>query len=144
MNYNFEQSLGKLCRQISREIGNKLEERFLENDIKFRSIDWMALSYIKHHNKLSQNELSVLCGFDKVTINRIIERLEEKELIIKEICPEDKRIRYISLSKKGTTTFDELKTYAEEIIVNVTDDIPEKELKSCLSTLIKISQNLEK
>lgn len=59
------------------------------------------LNYLVQHDFCTQNELAVFCEVDKATISSLIINLEKNKLVKKIKKEEDKRVCYISITKKG-------------------------------------------
>ncbi|MBU8892514.1 MAG: MarR family winged helix-turn-helix transcriptional regulator [Bacteroidales bacterium] len=142
MNYDFDKSIGKLTQQVSKKIGKNLEKRFEENGISLKAADWSIISMLYKHGKRNQRDISDFMAFDKVRIKRIIDRLENNKLVIREESETDKRFNNIKLTAQGKKMYKQLVKFAEEVISTATNSIPDTDINKCLDVLELIKENL--
>ena len=91
--------IGKLISMISRA-----QEIYLNHQLKnldINSTQLMLLFEISHQNNLNQEKIASRCNFNKGAVARSIRKLEEKELIIREIDEKNRRQNKVSLTPKG-------------------------------------------
>ncbi|WP_296892835.1 MarR family winged helix-turn-helix transcriptional regulator [uncultured Methanobrevibacter sp.] len=91
--------IGKLISMISRAQEIYLNHQLKDLDIN--STQLMLLFEISHQNNLNQEKIASRCNFNKGAVARSIRKLEEKELIIREIDEKNRRQNKISLTPKG-------------------------------------------
>ena len=91
--------IGKLISMISR--GQEIYLNHQLKDLDINSTQLMLLFEISHQNNLNQEKIASRCNFNKGAVARSIRKLEEKELIIREIDEKNRRQNKISLTPKG-------------------------------------------
>ena len=91
--------IGKLISMISRAQEIYLNHQLKDLDIN--STQLMLLFEISHQNNLNQEKIASRCNFNKGAVARSIRKLEEKELIIREIDEKNRRQNKVSLTPKG-------------------------------------------
>ena len=91
--------IGKLISMISRAQEIYLNHQLKDLDIN--STQLMLLFEISHQNNLNQERIASRCNFNKGSVARSIRKLEEKELIIREIDEKNRRQNKVSLTPKG-------------------------------------------
>ena len=91
--------IGKLISMISRAQEIYLNHQLKDLDIN--STQLMLLFEISHQNNLNQEKIASRCNFNKGAVARSIRKLEEKELIIREIDEKNRRQNKVSLIPKG-------------------------------------------
>ena len=96
-----ETNYGFIIEKTSRKIKQSLQKRFNDLQIDITVDQWVILLELSHQNGLAQYEIAEKTNKDAPTVNRIIELLLQKELVIKSGNSEDKRKSIICLSKKG-------------------------------------------
>ena len=141
--YSFKESLGRLCAEISAELGRKLEVGFREKNLTYNSQEWTVISYLFNQGKQSQNQLTEATKYNKVAISRIIKRFEEQELIEREIEESDKRLNMISLTKNGESIYHKLSEVAAKVINLSFLGLSKGEIADSIATLQQINKNLE-
>ena len=64
-------------------------------------VQFAALQSVAHQPGLDQRTLAATIGFDTSTIASVIDRLEARGLLLRNIAPEDKRVRLLTLTRDG-------------------------------------------
>lgn len=144
MNYKFDNSIGKLSRQAASGIGIIITNNFKEKGFDYDSKDWMYISFIKNTKNISQNDLGKNIGFNKVMINRGIERLEKLDVVLRTKDKYDNRVKRLSLSKKGKTLYNNMKVVVENSLVCIFKGVDEDKKKQCVEVLELALKNIEK
>lgn len=91
--------IGKLISMISR--GQEIYLNHQLKDLDINSTQLQLLFEISHQNNLNQERIASRCNFNKGSVARSIRKLEEKELIIREIDEKNRRQNKVSLTHKG-------------------------------------------
>lgn len=91
--------IGKLISMISR--GQEIYLNHQLKDLDINSTQLQLLFEISHQNNLNQERIASRCNFNKGSVARSIRKLEEKELIIREIDEKNRRQNKVSLTPKG-------------------------------------------
>jgi len=142
MQYSFKGSLGRISSQVSRDLGRYLEKKFREAGYPISNYEWAVLSYLNEHPRSCQKDIAHFLGTDKVMVKRIIDDMEQDGYLVREEDAHDKRFNQITLTDQGTHLFNDLKSYAAEVLTDAYQDIPEVSIYQCLDTLRQISDNL--
>ncbi|KOA21541.1 organic hydroperoxide resistance transcriptional regulator [Clostridium homopropionicum DSM 5847] len=106
-------------------------------------VQWMALYYIGKHNKLTQAELANLMNIKASTVVRLLDRMEREEYIIRERSLEDRRVIFISLTKKGSNLRTELLPEGEKMSLIVREGLNDEEIRIFKHVLDKITNNVD-
>lgn len=121
--------------------------RFLENiselEIDITFDEWMILGPIWNLKGASQKECGEITTKDKTAVTRIINSLEEKNLVVRVSDQIDKRIKRIVLTRKGEKLFDDILPIIEKTRFQMNNDISEDELKTLDIVLKKLINNHE-
>ncbi len=67
------------------------------NDVR----DWMVLAALADGPQCTQLELSRLLGLDKTTLIAVLDRLEQREFIVRTADPADRRVRIPRITTTG-------------------------------------------
>lgn len=114
----------------------------LEIDITFD--EWMILGPIWNLEGASQKECGEITTKDKTAVTRIINSLEEKNLVVRVLDQIDKRIKRIVLTRKGQKLIDDILPIIEKTRSQMNDNINEDELKTLDIVLKKLIDNHER
>ena len=142
MKYSFENSLGNISRMISKALGETLERKLIENNIFITAEQWSLISLLFQKGDLSQRDIGVFLGFNKVRILRIINRLEVDHIIVRMVNVNDKRFRIIRLTDLGKDYYNKIIPFAQETIEVAFNKFSEKETAVFNKLFKKIYGNL--
>jgi len=143
LEYNFKESLGKLSQEVSKGMGQLIEKNFNKNNINVSSREWVVLTYIANKPKVSQSDLVIPLGKDKVAVKRLIDSMEAKKWVKRQSTPDDKRFNIIILTKEGLNIYKKIKPIVEESMQHALAEIPKESLQICMEVLNKVDTNIK-
>ncbi|AUN97797.1 hypothetical protein C0V70_06665 [Bacteriovorax stolpii] len=85
-------------------------------------------------------------GIDKATIVKIIDKLEKLTFVKREVDPNDRRSKFVSLTPKGKSILDKVRKVRTELEDEVLSHFPkedEKELRRLIPMLLEVVVNLK-
>ena len=103
---------------------------------------WMVLGPIWQLESASQKELGEMCLKDKTNITRIINALEQKNLVVRVEDQIDHRIKRVVLTNAGKQLFFDVLPIMEKTREEVRKDISNKDIETFKVVLSKILENL--
>lgn len=114
-----------------------LDKKF--SDMGLSRPEWLLLAMLRlHPDGVSQSEARKYIGIEKSYFTKILNRLEEKLLIVREVDSNNRRNRIISVNphskKKLKTIFQLLETYTDDVQVSLSD----QEVNRLYKSLLKI------
>lgn len=104
---------------------------------------WVLLAKLSEREGISPTELSFVSLRDKPYTTRLIDKLAESKLIIKEESQNDRRSSLIYLTKQGAQIKSEILPIADEINDWLVEDMKEKEIEQLKSLLHKMYDNIQ-
>lgn len=120
--------MNAMIREISNKIGLSLSQYY-------------ALQCI-HADGITMSELSKVLGIDNSTLTRNINKLIERDLVVKYQSNIDKREYIISLTKEGDLTNSRIDSSMQDIIDEVINDIDNNSKNIFINTIEKINWKL--
>jgi DNA-binding MarR family transcriptional regulator len=142
MKYSFDKSLGRITHQVSKRLGEKLSQKFRENQLNMDPFQWTVLSYLNYNEESIQKDIADFLGVNNVRTMRILDSLEKEGMIKRNIARGDKRQNNVKLTEKGKSYYDKLSPLAEETLKEAYSNLSQKEIQQCINTLLKIQDNL--
>ena len=128
--------IGKLISIISK--GQTIFINRKLNEFGINSTQLYLLFELGHHNEMNQNKIASRCNINKGAAARSIKKLEDMELVIREIDSDNRRQNKVYLTPKGQevlTIFDdeliskeEFQLILKQIAINIME-INEREAK---------------
>ncbi|GGH99653.1 MULTISPECIES: MarR family winged helix-turn-helix transcriptional regulator [Mammaliicoccus] len=108
---------------------------------------FIALQWLNEHKQLTIGELSKRLFLAYSTTTDIIDKLEQKELVLRIQSEEDKRVFHVKLLEKGTALIDEVvharQLYTEELL-SVMDDEDKNKFNEALEIMLKRMRSEDK
>ncbi|MFZ1704645.1 MAG: MarR family transcriptional regulator [Saprospiraceae bacterium] len=103
---------------------------------------WIILDLIKERQIINQQQLAELSLKDAPTVTRILDILEEKNLISRKVNPDDRRKFNISLRPKGQKTYEMMWPIVQEFRADCYNNLTKEELLLFAEVLAKIHVKL--
>lgn len=135
-----EQPLGKMLSTLGKGYLSLLRARLQHLEI---DRNYYALILIEsREGQITQQELALLLGTEKVSIVRVIDYLSEKGYVKRMRKPGDKRSHSLVLTEKAKLALPEIKQAISETNSLVLKGIEEKQVSVFITTLAKLKQNI--
>jgi MarR family transcriptional regulator, transcriptional regulator for hemolysin len=133
---------GKMMRELVRVLRKRTGERA---EVKLTTEEFVLLNTI-HKNEVDviQKDMAYILGKDKSSILRLIDSLEEKDLVRRVADTNDRRKNYLMVTKNGEK---ELKEYLEigfKLMEELKQGLTELEIATFYKVVNHIKTNSEK
>ena len=135
-----ENSLGRLIYFTAQEMSNFAEKVLKPYDLTLEQFH--LLKNMPEDAGLSQRELGEVANKKPANMTRILDRLENKGLMVRRDNPEDRRAALVSLTEKGRDLIAKVHGGFEDVSNRLVLGTSEKEQETTRHVLQKISQNL--
>jgi len=103
---------------------------------------WRLLAHLSRDPGQRQVELADRMDIEPITLCRIVDRLEESELVERRRDPADRRAWQLYLTNKAEPLVERLRRLADELSEEVFSGLDEAELTAVRSALARIRSNL--
>ncbi len=98
---DFHHMPGHLIRRLHQIGVSVFQDRMKSAGLDLTPVQFAALSALRDHDQCDQATLAGLIAYDRATIGGVVDRLEAKGLVAREISPRDRRARIVSLTSAG-------------------------------------------
>jgi DNA-binding MarR family transcriptional regulator len=92
---------GHLIRRLHQQSTQVFQARMQAAGFELTSVQFAALDVIAAQPGIDQAGLAATISFDRATIGGVIDRLEQKALLQREVSEHDRRARRLSLTPEG-------------------------------------------
>ncbi|MCB8814627.1 MarR family winged helix-turn-helix transcriptional regulator [Desulfosporosinus shakirovi] len=140
MDFKLEDSLGFILSKTNTRLKNKLLQRF--NEYNVTPEQWSVLNCLWTQEGLTPKELADMIFKDKPNTNRILEKLQTKELIVRKPHPVDRRAYQIFLTNRGWALKDELVPKAIQLLEEATKGIEKQKIAEIIKLLNQMYDNI--
>ena len=110
-------SLGFLISDVSRLMRRRFDER--ARQLGATRAQWRTLTMLSRNEGLNQGALAELLEVEPITLCRMIDRLEESELVERRRDPADRRAWRLFLTEKSKPMLAELRATADDMFDQV-------------------------
>ena len=129
--------------RVTRRWRKLLDERL--KDLGVTQARWTTMFYLQRGGEgLTQRELARLMAIENPTLVRLLDSLEQQNLIERRPCPNDRRARRLFLTPDGTEFMSVLNKRAAELREDMLEGLSDEEIKSTVGVFHKILDNAEK
>ena len=126
----------------AQQVTKKFVQNATESGLDISLDQWMVLGPIWQLESASQKELGEMCLKDKTNITRIIDALEEKNLVVRVEDQIDHRIKRVVLTNAGKQLLHDVLPIMEKTRQEVRENISDHDIDIFNNVLSKILQNL--
>lgn len=129
-------SAGYLLVKAGVHMGMEFEAAMRNLGLSMREL--LVLSFVAGSDRLSQQELSDRIGLDPTLIVGLVDGLEERELVVREKDPGDRRRNVLSVTKAGRNLRDRAITAATNVEDDFLAPLDERERADLRDTLYRM------
>lgn len=134
--------LGRRIGLAGRAMRDRMKEHLAATEADLTLEQFVVMVNVWHHDGMYQQEIADFMPCDKTTTTRLIDALELRQLVYREVGRRDRRRKLIHLTEDGKKLCSEchrcvLKTQSEAV-----RDIEPEHVRICRDVLKKISENL--
>lgn len=134
--------IGTLLNQVSRLMRREFDAR--ARGIGVTRPQWMVLGLLKAHAGSNQGALAELLEVEPITLGRMIDRLQEAELVERRTDPADRRAWRIFLTERGENLLDMLRPFGLETLAQAFEGVSEADSEVLMATLLRVRSNLSR
>ncbi len=139
---DMDEGIGTLLAQVSRLMRRSFDAR--ARSIGVTRPQWMVLGLLKAHPGSNQGALAEMLDVEPITLGRMIDRLQEAELVERRADPADRRAWRVHLTTRGEQLLDEMRPLGVETLAQALDGISEAEREQLRATLSRVRNNLSR
>ena len=94
-----EAHLGYWLRRVSNEVSGAFMRALQTEQVS--AAEWVALRLLLGEERRSSSDLVALTGMTRGAVSKVLDKLEAKALLARAQSPEDSRVHWLSLTRKG-------------------------------------------
>jgi DNA-binding MarR family transcriptional regulator len=127
----------EMLAAVDRELAADEELRALE----VTSAQYLVMSALGHGTVKSASEICKGISYDAGAMTRMIDRLEEKDLLRRRRCPDDRRLVNLELTEKGAAAMPRMRAASVRVLNRFLSDFTKAEARQLESFLIRMLEN---
>jgi len=133
-------SFGFLVTDVTRLMRKQFDRRAVRFGLT--RAQWRALKRVHHGEGITQNELAEFLEMEPIAVGRVIDRLQKAGFIERRADPRDRRVWRLHVLPKAHDVVDDMEQIASELFRQMQHGIAAAEMKSMLSVLTRMKDNL--
>jgi DNA-binding MarR family transcriptional regulator len=137
-----DENLGSMVSDVSRLIRRSFDER--ARGIGVTRPQWRVLSVLLRHEGINQGGLADLLEVEPITLCRMVDRLQEGELVERRSDPADRRAWRLFLTPKAHALLSQLRPLAERMFEDALQGLSDPEQVQLMASLDRIRVNLSR
>jgi DNA-binding MarR family transcriptional regulator len=134
------QNLGFLLHDVARLMRKRFEQNARE--LRLTRSQYQVLAHLARHEGIQQSGLAEILEVEPITLTRILDRLEEAELVERRAHPTDRRIRLLHLTPKAHPLLGEIFTIGAATRAEALEGVAEAERDQLFAILSAMKANL--
>ena len=124
---------GHLIRRLHQQSTQVYQSATQAAGFDLTSVQFAALDAVAEQPGIDQASLAAAISFDRATIGGVVDRLEQKGLIEREISPDDRRARRLRLTSAGRRQLAALRPVVEALQAEILAPLTAKERAAFLA-----------
>lgn len=137
-----DENIGTMLAQVSRLLRRSFDER--ARGIGVTRPQWQVLSLLSFNGGINQGGLAELLEVEPITLGRMIDRLQDAQMVERRPDPTDRRAWRLFLTEKGQKLLDELRPFAFETYEMALEGVSEDDRAAMMSVLARMRSNLSR
>jgi DNA-binding MarR family transcriptional regulator len=137
-----DENIGTMLAQVSRLLRRSFDER--ARGIGVTRPQWQVLSLLSFNGGINQGGLAELLEVEPITLGRMIDRLQDAQMVERRPDPADRRAWRLFLTEKGQQQLDELRPFAHETYEMALEGVSEADRAAMMSVLARMRGNLSR
>lgn len=123
---------GHLIRRLHQISTQVFAKRMQEAGFDLTSVQFAALEAIVTHPGIDQAGVAALIGYDRATIGGVIDRLEQKGYVERNVSRRDRRARELRATGSGLRAFDDVLSIVSALQGDILSKLDESERATLL------------
>jgi DNA-binding MarR family transcriptional regulator len=124
---------GHLIRRLHQQSTQVFQSRTQAAGFDLTSVQFAAMDAIAAQPGIDQASLAAMIGFDRATIGGVLDRLETKGLVARQVSPDDRRARVLMLTRAGQQQLAAVRPVVESLQDEILSSLTRTERKAFLA-----------
>lgn len=133
-------NIASILADASRLLRRSFDAR--ARDIGVTRPQWQVLTTLRRHEGVNQGGLAELLDVEPITVCRMVDRLQEAQLVERRADPADRRSWRLYLTPKASELLAQLRPLGDELIEEALNGLSVQERDSLRAMLERVRENL--
>lgn len=137
-----ERRIGFLLDDVHRLMSRAFDRRMVH--LGLTRTQWRVVTFLLRHNGLTQTQLAELLEMEKAPLGRLLDRLEDKDWIVRRNDPTDRRAKRVYHTQKIDPILPALKDDADKVLQIAFGNMDLKLRTALADELAQVKSNLQR
>ncbi len=138
--FDLDECVAFITNKAAKKMADAFNERL--KSLGTTRVQWTALYYLGKYDGISQKELAEKMNIKSSTVARLIDRMENDNLVIRLEDPEDRRAIKLALTEKGKELREKLLPEGEKMSKIFANGLTDEEIEIFLKVINKMVENI--
>lgn len=129
---------GHLIRRLHQISGQTFQQHMEKSSYDLTPVQFATMQALQQNPCIEQAQVASMIAYDRATIGGVIDRLEQKGYVSRQVSRKDRRAREVSLTQKGQHAVNEIYPVVEKLQIQILDGLTKSESQQFLSLAQKI------
>lgn len=130
---------GHLIRRLNQISVALFTEHMSRAGLTLTPVQFAALSAVEKHPGTDQATVAGLVAYDRATLGKVIDKLEERGLMVRTTSPTDRRAKSLELTDAGQQLLEQARPLVLEIQPDILAGLSEAEKQTFMALMEKIT-----
>ncbi|MGM0903559.1 MAG: MarR family winged helix-turn-helix transcriptional regulator [Bacillota bacterium] len=126
--------------QTSKRVHDRIKEEMTKNKLSITEFSVLEVLYHKGKQTIQQIGKSILISSGSMTY--VIDKLEERGLVSRNACPDDRRAIHVLLTDQGNTVMNEIMPTYHELVSDMFGSLSDDDAETFVQLLRKVKERV--
>ncbi|GHF66689.1 MarR family winged helix-turn-helix transcriptional regulator [Seohaeicola zhoushanensis] len=135
----FHRMPGHLVRRLNQISTGLFMERMASAGLTLTPVQFAALNALADRPGIDQATLAGMVAYDRATLGKVVDRLEERGALRRDVSPTDRRARVLELTEAGHALYQSALPHVQAIQPQILTGLNEEERARLIELLEKVT-----
>jgi MarR family transcriptional regulator, 2-MHQ and catechol-resistance regulon repressor len=126
--------------QTSKRVHDRIKEEMTKNKLSITEFSVLEVLYHKGKQTIQQIGKSILISSGSMTY--VIDKLEQRGLVSRNACPDDRRVIHVLLTDEGNTVMNEIMPTYHELVSGMFSSLSGHDAETFVQLLRKVKEKV--
>ena len=137
-----QDNIGTMLAHVARLMRRNFDER--ARKIGVTRPQWQVLTLLRRHEGINQGGLADILEVEPITLGRMIDRLQDADLVVRRPDPADRRAWRLFMTERGNGLLEQLQPHANETFEQALEGISAGQQNELMAVLDRMRTNLSR
>lgn len=131
---------GHIIRRLNQRSTTVFNQVMQQQGFDITSVQFAAMQALQSMPNIEQAHVATLIYYDRATIGSVLDRLEQKGYLQRQVSPSDKRAKICRLSDLGEKVLNEVTSLVRDLQRDIVAGLSDEEVATFIALSMKVLQ----